>query len=432
MKKLTTLYILIITQGLSLIGSRMSGIAIGIWLYQTKGSVTYLLLIPFFNEFPPIIFGNIAGVLVDKWKRKLAMITGDLGQGFGTLILLMAILTRNFQVWYIYVIVSLQGCFSLLEGIAMDASTTMLVSENHRERINAVKEMTFPLAGIIAPVLSGVLYGAIGMTGILSVDIATFMLSVIVLIFIKIPDPEKNMEAVEAIGNGVLKDMFTGFGYLIKYKELLKLSLYITFTNFMLNGPLDLVIPYIIKITGNQALTSFMLGVMSCGAFAGAGIIAVWGGTRPRMHTLMPGMIINGIMMVLFGIARVPLTLGTALFILMIPLPITNALFKSIIQVKAPPAMQGRIFAAISQFSNLVVPLSFLITGFLVDRVLEPAVRVRHWAAFGHIFGCKAGAGMGLLISAAGAAIAAVSVIMYLRHDIREMEARLPDFEQLS
>jgi len=34
------------------------------------------------------------------------------------------------------------------------------------------------------------------------------------------------------------------------------------------------------------------MGMMSLGAFAGAALIAVWGGTRPRMRTLLPGLML--------------------------------------------------------------------------------------------------------------------------------------------
>lgn len=422
MKKLYTLYILIITQVVSLIGSRMSGIAIGIWLYQAKGSVTYLLLIPFFNEFPPIIFGNFAGLIVDKWRRKYAMIVGDLGQGIGTLILLIVIITHSFQVWQIYLVVSIQGCFSLLEGIAMDASTTLLVPEDHRDRVNGIKEISFPLAGIIAPVLSGIIYTFVGMEGVLLIDFITFILSVVVLIFIKISDPEKK-EVQEEGKERLFEEVSRGFKYLFESRALFKLTIYITFINFLLNGPLDLIIPYITDITGNRLLVSSMLGIMSFGAFAGAALIAAWGGTGKRIHTIIPGMILTGTMMIVFGIVRLPMLLGISLFITMVPLPISNALFKSIIQAKTPPDIQGRIFAAIAQLSNIVVPISFLLTGFLVDRVLEPLVKTIDWNLPGGIFGYRAGAGMGFLISITGSIIVAVSLIIYRSTEVRGIES---------
>ena len=46
----------------------------------------------------------------------------------------------------------------------------------------------------------------------------------------------------------------------------------------------------------------------------------------------------------------------------------------SIIQLKVPPDLQGRIFALLFQLMYIATPLALLLTGPLVDHVLEPAV----------------------------------------------------------
>ena len=47
-------------------------------------------------------------------------------------------------------------------------------------------------------------------------------------------------------------------------------KLYLTFINFLLNGPLELTLPYLISVTGSEAIAGSLVGVMSLGAFAGA------------------------------------------------------------------------------------------------------------------------------------------------------------------
>ena len=213
---------------------------------------------------------------------------------------------------------------------------------------------------------------------------------------------------------------------------LLGLVLYFAFINFMLNGPLDLAIPYLITLTGKEALTGALLGVMSGGALAGAVLIAVWGGTRPRVHTFMPGLLLIGAMFVLFATAPSAPVLGVALFVLMAPLPLTNALFLSIMQVKTPPDMQGRVFAIVTQLLFVATPPSFLLTGFLVDNILEPAVGGAGWAAFAPLVGSAPGAGMRLLLAATGVIIFVVTAAVYALPQIRRLEATLPDYEALA
>lgn len=112
---------LLLTQGISLIGSRMTGIAIGIWLFQTTGKATYLLLIPFFNEIPSLLTGHLIGVYVDKWNKKYAMILGDFGQAIGTVILLITLQTIGFKPSILYSVVAFQGIFGMMQTTAADA-----------------------------------------------------------------------------------------------------------------------------------------------------------------------------------------------------------------------------------------------------------------------------------------------------------------------
>lgn len=423
MKKLYNLYILIITQGLSLIGSRMSGIAIGLWLYQAKGTTMYLLLIPFFNEITAVFFGGIAGVVVDRWKRKYAMILGDLGQAIGTILLFVSTFGHNLNIYLIYISVIIQGIFTLFESIAADAATTMMVTESHRDRANAIKEMTFPMAGIIAPVIAGFLYVMVGIKGVLLIDFATFIISVVVLVFIKIPEPEIE-EDHSREDNNLIKDLSTGFVYLWKDKGLFVLTLYLTFINFMLNGPLELVIPYITKINGNSFVLAAILGIMNLGAFTGAIIITVSKVKLTRVNTIIIGIIISAVMFLIFGIARTPVLLGVSLFILMIPLPIINAMFKSIIQVKVASNMQGRVFSAIAQISNAIVPLSFVITGFLIDNILEPSLGGHKWKVVGYFLGSKPGSGIGFILVVTGALMLIVTLIVHSLPYIKYLEGK--------
>jgi MFS family permease len=94
---LRTFYALAVTQTLSLIGSRMSSIAVGIWVFTETNSTAPLLLVAFFNEVPAMIGGSLAGVLADRWDRRWVMALADAGQALGTLALLGSIAAGAFE-----------------------------------------------------------------------------------------------------------------------------------------------------------------------------------------------------------------------------------------------------------------------------------------------------------------------------------------------
>ncbi|MCZ7544543.1 MAG: MFS transporter [Anaerolineae bacterium] len=431
MKTLRTFYLLVVTQTLSLIGSRMTSIAVGIRVFNDTGNTAPLLLTAFFAEIPGMLGGSLGGVLVDRWDRRRVIVLADAGQAAGTLLLLLAFLSESFQLWQLYAVAFVQGAFATLQQPALDASITMLVPEQHRERANAIREMAFPLAGVVAPVLTGALFVFIGVAGVMAIDLATFLAAVGAVSLMSIPRPLQTEEGVAARGD-FWQELRGGFRYLRARRVLLGLVLYFAFINFMLNGPLDLAIPYLITLTGEEALTGALLGVMSGGALAGAVLIAVWGGTRPRVHTFMPGLLLTGAMFVLFATAPSVPVLSVALFVLMVPLPLTNALFLSIMQVKTPPDMQGRVFAIVTQLLFVATPPSFLLTGFLVDNILEPAVGGAGWAAFAPLVGSAPGAGMRLLLATTGVIIFVVTAAVYALPQIRRLEATLPDYEALA
>jgi DHA3 family macrolide efflux protein-like MFS transporter len=413
MNSLRTFYILVITQTLSMIGSRMTGIAIGIWVFNHTGSTSPLLLTAFFNEVPGMLGSSLAGVLVDRWDRRRVLMLADAGQAVGSLLLLVSFLSGNFQLWHLYAVVLLQGVFAIFQGPAKDASTTMLVPEAQRERANAIQQMAFPLAGVIAPALTGVLYAVADIPGIILIDLTTFVVAVGAVYLARIPQPPMSAEGRAMQGN-VWREMAGGFRFLRARPALLLLVGYFTAMNFLLNGPLELAIPYLITVTGSEAQTGILMGVMSLGAFVGAGIIAVWSGTRPRVHTYMPAFVLTGVMFVVYGTTRATLILGLSSFLLMIPLPLGWALFLSIVQAKTPPDIQGRVFATISQLGLLASTTSFLLTGPLIDQVLEPRG--------------QPGAGMASILVVTGVIIIMMTLAVYAIPSIRQLESRLPNY----
>jgi DHA3 family macrolide efflux protein-like MFS transporter len=427
MRNLRTFYTLTVTQTLSLIGSQMTDVGVGIWVYARTGDVTPILLTSFFLEIPGFFVGGLAGVLADRWDRRHTMMLGDAGEAVGTLLLMFSFLSGHFQLWHLYAASLFKGVFVTFQEPAADAAITMLVPETHRERANGIKEMAFPLAGVIAPILSGMLYPLIGVMGIVLIDLLTFVAAVMVVFMLHIPRPAVTAEGAAAQGS-MWQEMFGGLRFLIGRRALLGLVLYSTFVNFLLNGPLGLSIPYLTSITGSEATVGLLLGVMSAGALTGATIIAAWGGTRPRIHTLLPGSMLAGAAMIGYGVVRAPALLGAAVFVALMPLPVNNAVFKSLLQAKTPPDMQGRVFAFVFQLMSLSAPLSFLLTGPLVDRMIEPAVGGHGWSLVAPLVGTRTGAGMGLVILSAGAVIILTTVLVYVVPAIRHVEANLPDY----
>jgi len=425
------LYALALTQTLSLIGSRMTAVGLGIWVYRQTGLTAPLLLTAFFAELPGMLLGSAAGVLVDRWDRRRVLILADAGQALGTLLLLISFTGGWFAIWQLYAVALLQGMFAMLQGPAKNAAVTTLIPDRHRERANAVLEIAYNFSGVLSPALAGALFGVVGIRGIIGIDLATFLLAVAAVALIAIPGPAATAEGQAGRGSA-RGEWVAGWRFLVSRRALLALALYGVFLNFMFNGSLELMVPYFIARTGSEAVAGKLLGVMSLGALAGGLLMAAWGGTRPRVHALLLGYLLTGLMYFPLARSGSPVALGGAIFLLMLPLPVGNILGLAIWQLKTPPDLQGRVFALNAQLGFLGSTTSFLLAGQLVDRVLEPAVGSPGWAAVAPLVGNEPGAGMALLLLITGALVLAMTLAMYAWPLVRRLEATLPDYDPVT
>lgn len=424
---LRTFYVLVFTQVFSMLGSAMTTFAVSVWVYTETGSTTPLLLTAFFYWLPRVLLSSFAGVLADRFSRKRLIVLGDAGQAVPTLLLALSFLSGHFAVWHLYAVAFVQALFALVQGPAIMASITLLVPDAQRPRANALIAIADPLAGLLAPALGGVLYTAVGVAGVIFIDLATFLAAVAVIARIDIPRPSVSADSAAARGS-LWQEATLGIRFLRQRPGLLILVLYFTFLNLMTNGPLMLRTPYILERTGSEELLGVLLTLSTLGLVVGGLITVVWQGTRPRVHTIFPALIGGGVALMLFSLVRSPLALAVVGFVMQLPYKMSNAHVSAIWQAKVPPDMQGRVFAFGSQLALFALPFTYLLSGPLVDRFLEPAVDTSAWAPLAPLFGREPGAGIALYIFVSALIWLVGTVAVYALPAVRHLEGDLRDY----
>jgi MFS transporter, DHA3 family, macrolide efflux protein len=300
-------------------------------------------------------------------------------------------------------------------------------------RANGMMSLIEMGPGVLAPMLAGALLPIIGFAGILSIDVATFVLAILALLFVHIPQPPRTAEGEQAQGN-ILKEAWFGFQYIFARPSLLGLQLVFFFGNLCLGIAFTVLAPMILLRTGNDSVSlGLVQSAGAVGGIAGGVLMSAWGGFKRRVHGVLAGWIVSSFFFALTGLGTwIPLWVAmTALSSLFGPL--VNGSNQAIWQAKVAPDVQGRVFSArrlIAWFTN---PISPLIAGILGDYVLEPAMRVPSSLSsfFGWLIPPGPGAGMGLLIflSSLGGILAGLAG--YFIHSIRHAEDILPDHDQL-
>jgi len=425
-RQLAIYYALLVTEAVSLIGSQISGYAISIAVFRATGRAAPLTLVAFFSAAPAILLGGYAGALADRFDRRGVMLIANLGFVAVSGLLLLSFASGAFHLWHLYVLTLGASLFAALERPAFQASIAMLVPDRHRDRANALRQITGSAAGVIAPAVAGLLYALVGVVGSISLDIATFIAAIAVLAVVRIPRPPESVEA-RARRAAVWRQVFDGFRYLSARPVLLGFCGYVSVVNFVANTVVVLLTPYVLARTGSTQLLGMVMAAMSCGGIAGALVISAGGRVGSRMNTVMLGIVAAGLFLGLAGVAREALALGASLFLMLFALAFTDAPFWSILQAKVAPDLQGRVFAAYLQVIMLMSPLAFLVAGPLADRVFEPARRQPIWRSVGWLVGVGPGAGMGMMFIVAGALILALSLAAYAIPAVRRLEADLPD-----
>lgn len=426
-KNLRTFYTLLITQTFSFIGSQMSGLAVGIWVYERTGNATPLAIAASFAAVPAIFTAGFAGVFADRVDRRYMMMLSDAGQALATLFLLTSIATDSFQLWHLYLVAALEAIFGSFQFPAFMASVTMLVPDNHRDRANALQQLTGPLSGVIAPIIAGLIFGFVGVTGVMLIDLGTFLVAVLVVFGTHIPRPAQT-EAGSKHKGSVWKEALVGFRYLWANPTLFVFVMYGMVINFPIRVVMILGTPYIISRTGSEAWLGTINGISSAGAVIGSIALGIWGGFESRIKTMAVALIVGGAFWGFSGVAQAPLVIGAMLFLGMLFVPAVDASLFSLLQIKIPPDLQGRVFSAILQIISILRPLAFITAGLLADHVFEPAVGTGSWDTFAPLFGNHAGAGMGMLIFLAGMIVAGITLLWYAIPSQRHMESILPDY----
>lgn len=433
-----TLFVVVIGQVVSLLGSGMTGFALVFWAYLSTGQATTIALASLAYFAPTVLFSPTAGALVDRWNRKLTMMLSDLAQGLTTVAMLPLFVTGNLQIWHWYVAGAIAGTFAAFHFPAYSAAVTTMIPKAQYGRASGLLSIAESASGIFAPVVGAAIIGFSGVTGgvtlIMLLDVTTFTVAIGILLAVKIPQPARTETGRRAKGSLLGESVF-GFRYIRGRPSLLGLQLVFFTLNLLATFGGVLVAPMILSRTGNNPV---ILGtVQSAGAIGGVAsgaLMSAWGGPKPRVYGVVFGMALEGLLgMVLMGLGPGLIIWALASFFSAFMIPIINGSNQAIWQAKVPPDIQGRVFAVRRLIAQITVPIGMGLAGPLADNFFEPAMRRDGGLsfAFGGFVGVGPGAGMALMLVLFGLIATFAALAAFGVGTIRHAERLLPDHDEV-
>jgi MFS transporter len=182
------LRILLGADALSLLGSSALWLALGIWVKSLTGSTAAASMVIFAILAPPVLLAPVAGMLVDRVRRRPLLITVDLLSAAAVLLLL---LVRDAgQVWLVYAVGAAYGTsWALLRSGQSALLRTVAADDEKLLAANGALQTMAALSRLLSPVAGAGLYAALGPHSVVLLDAASFLVGAAGLALLRVREP---------------------------------------------------------------------------------------------------------------------------------------------------------------------------------------------------------------------------------------------------
>lgn len=353
-------------QIVSLVGSGLVQFAIVWWMTQTTHSAVVLTTATLVALLPEVILGPFSGALVDRFNRKRVMILADGAIALATLGLAVLFWGGWVQLWHVYILLFLRSLGGTFHWPAMQASTSLMVPDQHLSRIAGINQAVRGAINIFIPPLAALLMEVLPIFGFLFVDVGTAALAIMLVLMVAIPQPAAVQTDAPVTPASVWADVRAGFRYMAGWKGLLLLLGMAALINFLF-APAMTLMPLLVTnhFQGGALELSYLEAVSGIGVILGGILLGVWGGFRNRILTSLTGLTLMGVGVIIVGLAPASafwMALAGMAFMGFMN-PITNGPIQAIMQARVAPEMQGRVFMLVGSVCAGMMPLSMLVAG---------------------------------------------------------------------
>ena len=196
----------LIGQTFSMLGDSALWLAMGIWVKTMTGSNGAAGLVFFFFT-APTLFAPVAGLIVDRVRRRpLLMVTNACA---GSAVLLLLMVHGRGQVWLVYLVMALYGLAYTLLGSGQSALLTVLVPGDLLPDANGALRTVQESLRLIAPLAGAGLFVLVGAHVVAIMDAATFAVPVLCLAVLRLLEPRP-----QPSGGRWRAEVLAGFRYL--------------------------------------------------------------------------------------------------------------------------------------------------------------------------------------------------------------------------
>lgn len=334
-------------------------------------SVGYILII---KLLPAFFAGPLAGVVADRFNRKIIMVTADLLRA--VIVLGFLFIDSPEQVWMVYAITALQVMATTFFDPAMSAMVPSIVARRHLIAANALSSVSWSITLAFGAAVGGLFTNWFGREAAFIIDSATFFVSAAFVYSVRVPARKHTLERrkqklsiVEATG---IADIIEGAKYLKSNKRVMALLL--VKSGWGMGGGVLLLL----TIFGKQIFPIGRDGSASIGLlYAARGFGALIGpmiaraitgvSVRTMRQAIAVAFVVSTIFYLLF--AWSPSIWAASIFVIGAHAggSIQWVFSTVLLQMTVPDKFLGRVFALELALLTLTMSISTYLTGWGID-----------------------------------------------------------------
>jgi MFS family permease len=348
----------------SLVGDGFFHVALAWQVYTISNVPTALSIVFLAISIPNVLFVLVGGVFADRYDRRKLMVAADLVRaaalgGIGVLSIAGVL-----ELWHIAALVVFVGVGDAFFNPASTAFIPDLVPDEDLPAANAIAGMYRPIAvRMVGPAVAGLVVAAVGSGAAFVVDAASFLVSALAVWAIR-TRPAHRATADHSL-RATIAEVAEGFRYTRSQPWIWATLLSAMFSLLIFIGPVEILVPYVIKnklLLGPESL-GLMFAVGGVGSLLMSIAIGVFGLPRRRVTVMYAAWAFAVGSTALLG-AMTDLWQALAIsFVLQAGFMLGQVIWTTMLQQLVPRALLGRVSSLDWLMSTGLVPISYALTG---------------------------------------------------------------------
>ena len=352
---------------ISAIGSGLTSFGLGVYVFEQTGKASAMALVILLAFMPSLLLSPVAGVLADRYDRRLLMVLGDSLSALGLVFILICMLSGEAEVWQICVGVTISSVFSSLLDPAYKATVTDLLTEEQYTKASGLVQAAGSAKYLISPVIAGFLLTVSDIKLLLIIDICTFFVTVISTLAVRRGLASKKYEQAKSF----IREFKDGWGAVSENRGVLVLVIMTSVITFFLGFIQTLSMPMILAFSDSSALGTVET-IAASGMLVTSVIIGILPIKRGYVKMLSVSLFCAGIFMAAFGLRENIVLICVSGFLFFAMLPFANTSLDFLIRTNIENSVQGRAWGLIGVISQLGYVVAYAISGVLADYVFTP------------------------------------------------------------